>query len=255
MIDMFSTQHMPAPFTVLLLEDDPVSAKCLQMGFRRELPEVRVIHARTIEEAQSLVAEYHVDLYILDLTLPDGSGLDFMADMQTLDPEACVILASATDSRRLEQARLQKGTQTFMSKPLDLRTLTALVRGHISKQSDPKERGIGAVTTGFTGQLKDMDALDVIQFRAVTRMSSMLEFSTPNFQAGRIYLEDGNITHAETGKLTGMDALVEILTWPSGAVREVAEAKPATRSIVGNTEVLLMHAAQELDERRSHAAG
>jgi DNA-binding response OmpR family regulator len=252
---MLSTKHTSAPFTVLHLEDDPVSAKCLQAAFRRELPEVRVIQARTIEEAQSLVAEYRVNLYILDLTLPDGSGLDFMADIQTLDPEACVVLASAADSQRLEQARLQKGTQTFMSKPLDMRTITAQVRGHINEQRESESRKTDSATTGFTGQLKEMDALDVIQFRAVTRMSSMLEFSTPNFQAGRIYLEDGNITHAETGRLTGMDALIQILTWPSGAVREVAEARPSTRSIVGNTEVLLLHAAQELDERRSQAAG
>jgi two-component system, cell cycle response regulator DivK len=252
---MSSIKHLPKRFTVLHLEDDPVSATCLQAAFRRELPEVRVIHARTIEEAQSLVAEYHVNLYILDLTLPDGSGLDFMADIQTLDPEACVVLASAVDSQRLEQARLQKGTQTFMSKPLDLRTMTALVRGHLNEQTKSEDGGTASVTIGFTGQLKDMDAFDVIQFRAVTRITSMLEFSTPNFQAGRIYLEDGNITHAETGKLTGMDALVEILAWPSGAVREVAEAKPSARSIVGNTEVLLMHAAQELDERRAQAAG
>jgi DNA-binding response OmpR family regulator len=248
---MSYAKQKTSPFTVLLLEDDPVTAQCLQAAFRRELQDVRLLLARTIEEAQSLIAEYRVNLYILDLTLPDGSGLDFMADIQTLDPEACVVLASATDSRRLEQARLEKGTQTFMSKPLDLRTITALVRGHIIE----KDESAADETTGFTGQLKDMDALDVIQFRAVTRLSSMLEFSTPNFQAGKIYLEEGNITHAETGKLTGMDALVEILMWPSGAVREVADARPSARSIVGNTEVLLMHAAQQIDERRAQAAG
>src|SRR5262245_18341800 len=109
-----------------------------------------------------------------------------MAGIQTLDPEACVISESAVDSQRLEQARLQKGMQTFMSKPLDLRTITALVRGHSNEQSESENRKTNSVTSGFTGQLKDMDALDVIQFRAVTRMSSMLEFSTPNFQAGRI---------------------------------------------------------------------
>jgi len=243
------------PFTVLLLEDDPVSAQSLQIVFRRELPEVRVLHARTIEEAQSLVGEFLVDLFILDLTLPDGSGLDFMADIQTLNPQACIVLASATDSGRLEQARLQNGAQTFMSKPLDLRTMTALVRGHIEGQNESAKPADKESATGFAGQLKDMDALDVIQFRAVTRMTAMLEFSTPNFQAGRIYLEDGLITHAETGKLAGMEALVEILSWPGGAVREVADAKPAARTIDGNTESLLMDAAQQLDERRAQTVG
>lgn len=248
-------KQQPPPFTVLYLEDEPVSAMSLQTAFRRDLPEVRVLHARTIEEAQSLVAEFRVNLYILDLTLPDGSGLDFMADIQTLDPEACIVLVSATDVRRLEQARLEKGSQTFMSKPLDLRTITALVRGHINElDKSARDESSTSVSTGFTGQLKDMDALDVIQFRAATHMSSMLEFSTPNFQAGRVYLEAGHITHAETGKLAGTEALVEILSWASGAVREVAEAKAATRTIVGNTSVLLMHAAQEIDERRAQAA-
>jgi DNA-binding response OmpR family regulator len=244
--------QQPSTFSVFLLEDDPVSAKCVQAAFRRDLPEVRLLHARTIEEAQSLLTEYSADLFILDLTLPDGSGLDFMADVQTLDPNACVIVASATDTHSLEQGRLERGTQTFMPKPLDLKTLTALVREHIEDRTESTNpAGHDTAATGFAGQLKEMGALDVIQFRAVTRISSMLEFSTPNFQAGRVYLEEGLITHAETGKLTGVEALVEILSWPGGAVREVADARPSARSIVGNTEVLLMHAAQQIDERRS----
>jgi DNA-binding response OmpR family regulator len=179
-----------------------------------------VLHARTIQEAQSLVTEFRVELFILDLTLPDGSGLDFMFDMQTLDPDVCVILASATDSARLDQMRLETGAHNSMSKPLDLHAMVALVRDWLEKREDPVDSDISiAHPLGFTARLRDMVALDVIQFRAVTHICTMLEFSTPEFQAGRVYLEEGHITHAEAGKITGMEALVEILSWQSGAVR------------------------------------
>lgn len=240
------------PFSVLILEDDCVGAKILKTHLNHTLPEIRVLHARSVEEAQSLLAEYLVDFFIIDVMLPDGSGLDFVADVQTVNPETRILLVSATFSKRLQQVRTEAGVQHVMPKPLDLRAIGALIGGYAE---EAKEASAGTASPkphdGFTARLQETGAFDVIQFRAIARATTMLEFATRDSQIGWIYLADGEITHAETAGITGMDALVEILSWQGGVVREMAGVAAAGRTIVGSTDVLLMHASQKIDERRS----
>jgi response regulator RpfG family c-di-GMP phosphodiesterase len=242
----------PATFTVLLLEDDNVGAKMLGARFQKDLPDVRLLHARTIDEGQSLLAEFTVDFFIVDVMLPDGSGFDFVADIQTVDSDARVLLISATFSKRLQQVRVEAGVQHVMPKPLDLRGITSLVGDYIAERDERASAGRRPPKhEGFVARLQGTGSFDVIQFRSSTRMTTMLEFSTPNFQCGKVYLVDGQITHAETDGITGMEALVEILSWNAGTVREVAGASPSARTIVGSTDVLLMHAVHQIDERRA----
>lgn len=238
--------------TVLFLEDDPVSPKILQEFFRRELPSVRLLLARTIADAQLLIAEYQVELFILDLTLPDGSGLDFAADVQTISPDAPIMLVAQCSPKKLEELRSESGIRHALMKPLDFPSVIGWVRSMIAhlpgagKQSDSKQTNLG-----FTAQLQEMGPFEIIQLRAMSGATTMLEFTTRDFRIGSVYLCAGQISHAGTGSFLGMEALVEILSWRSGAVREEIGAIAPVRSIVGNTEVILMHVAQQIDEQRT----
>lgn len=248
-------KNSSAPFTILFLEDNVVSAKVLQARLRKEMPSVRFLHGKTIAEAHLLTAEFEADLFILDVVLPDGSGLDFLADVQTINPDASVILMSATDTKRLKQMRLENGAPHFFAKPLDLRAVVALVRHYVDEQGrEPALIAENAAPTGFSARLQETGALEVIQFRCMTRATAMLEFSTPELVAGLVHLSEGQIIHAETGDLLGMEALVEILSWEGGAMREVPGLHSEVRSIAGSSELLLMHAAQEIDESRALAS-
>ena len=60
---------------ILLVEDEPDIRKTLKYNFSRE--SFDVITAGSISEAESLSNNNQLDLIILDLMLPDGSGLDF----------------------------------------------------------------------------------------------------------------------------------------------------------------------------------
>lgn len=61
---------------VLLLEDDPVSAEFL-LAALAPLP-LQLAHAASLGQARRLLGEARYDLLLLDLALPDGSGLDLL---------------------------------------------------------------------------------------------------------------------------------------------------------------------------------
>ncbi|TIP40599.1 MAG: response regulator, partial [Mesorhizobium sp.] len=57
-------------------------------------PSVSIISAKTLQDARRAVAKHRFDLVILDIALPDGSGLDLLID---LPPETRVIVFSAAE--------------------------------------------------------------------------------------------------------------------------------------------------------------
>ena len=60
----------------------------------------------------------------------------------------------------------------------------------------------------------------------------------------------GEIIHAETGTVQGVDAFNEIVSWRGGQVLEVASAASPTRTVEGNWQGLLMHAVHWADEQQ-----
>ena len=58
--------------------------------------------ARTAKEARQVLAAEEIDLVLVDLMLPDGSGLDLLKDIRGSDPEQIVIVIT-TFSRTFEE--------------------------------------------------------------------------------------------------------------------------------------------------------
>jgi CheY-like chemotaxis protein len=76
---------------VLVIEDEPAIAESLAYSLRREGYGVDI--AASIAEAEDKVEG--VDLCILDLMLPDGSGFDLLVELRRRDhPPAVIILSS-----------------------------------------------------------------------------------------------------------------------------------------------------------------
>jgi len=68
---------------------------------------------------------------------------------------------------------------------------------------------------GFSGRLENFPLLDVIQMACVARRDGRLDIKH-NTERGRVLLKRGQIVYVETERLTGEDALLEILCWTTG---------------------------------------
>ncbi len=100
---------------------------------------------------------------------------------------------------------------------------------------------------GFEGVLRKVGLQDVIQMECLARNSSILEIYNEQV-LGQIYIEEGQLVHAVGGDLVGERALQKLLSLPGGSFELAQFAPPEKKSLSGTWEMLLMNAAQALDE-------
>jgi two-component system, NtrC family, response regulator AtoC len=104
--------------TLLIVEDEDLLARTLVKAFTRKGVEVH--HAATIESARAQRAAAPPDVALLDLRLPDGSGLDLLDALLTDDPELPVIMMTAYGSVADAVRAMQRGARDYVQKPFEL---------------------------------------------------------------------------------------------------------------------------------------
>jgi len=112
---------------VLVVDDNRDAAEVLALLI--EVEGFAAATARTVAQAREAVASAPPRLIFLDVNLPDGSGLDLLADvkadLKTAHIEV-VMLSGMLDERLKEEAHLL-GARAFITKPLAHEQLTALL--------------------------------------------------------------------------------------------------------------------------------
>ena len=108
---------------VLLVEDDALIASGVMAGL--EAHAIAVTHAADGASAEALHAGNTFDAVILDLGLPDMDGLDVLAHLRAVEPNAPVLILTARDAIEHRVDGLNAGADDYMVKPFDLRELVA----------------------------------------------------------------------------------------------------------------------------------
>jgi len=234
-------------FRVLVLEDDLISQVSASQVIQRAAPESILLMARSLAEGRRLLEKYEFHFCVLDIQLPDGSGIDFLYDIQSSSPQACVAMLTGVPLPHHRDQAEAFGVLHFMEKPADAKLLGALVREEWEKHRAPQASPV----MGFSASLTQLTTLDIIQLKCLGRSSVALDFIGHQGEQGRICFKDGEILHAETESQKGVEAFNEIVSWRGGQVVEVRDAPPPpTRTVEGNWQGLLMHAVQWVDENK-----
>ena len=242
-----------ATATILLIED----VSTVQFFVRNALSSLprpyNLVTAGSIAEAHERMAENVVDLFIVDIGLPDGDGIEFLCEAAVLQPQASAIIVTATPSNENRARAEQLGVVQILSKPIQVTKLCAAIC-KLMGWSDHA----GADGSNFRATLSGLTPLDIVQLKCMSGASSILEF-TNNRRSGRVYFDKGNVAHAlllnEDGSvISGYDAFAEISAWKSGRVSEVQDAEPYARSIETNWQSLVLEVAQKADELQGQAA-
>jgi hypothetical protein len=144
----------------------------------------------------------------------------------------------ADDDRR--KACLENGAAIVLEKPLNSAGFGAVFAA-LDALADTQPQ------TGFRGMMRRVGLQEVLQMECLGRKSSVLEISTTRAR-GRIYVCDGSIIHAESGTLQGEVALYSLLGLQGGDFNLLTFSEPASRTIQGHWESLLMEAARLTDE-------
>lgn len=131
---------------IFLLEDDETLGRGIAMALTR--PEVSVVCRPSLAKAREALAEDRFDLLILDVNLPDGSGLDLLHQVRAEGDAAPVILLTANDLELDEVTGLEAGADDYITKPFSLAVLRARVNTQLRRTAAPQAERVQL--DGFT---------------------------------------------------------------------------------------------------------
>ena len=120
---------------ILLLEDDTTLGNGIRLALQS--PSVQITLCRTLAKARSALADGGYDLLILDVNLPDGSGLELL-EQDRKTSTVPVILLTANDMEMDVVTGLESGADDYITKPFSLAILRARVNAQLRRGMSTK---------------------------------------------------------------------------------------------------------------------
>lgn len=102
----------------ILILDDEVDI-CYLLGGILKKQGFKVQYAHTITEGVAKLSDVEPVFLFLDINLPDGSGLEMLADIRLKFPLLKIIIITAFDSDEEQSQARKYGADYFISKPFD----------------------------------------------------------------------------------------------------------------------------------------
>jgi len=118
---------------ILLVEDEPEMQKSITHYL--ELEKYKVEVASDFEIAFEKIQLYEYDCVLLDITLPQGNGLDLIKTIKQIRPKTGIIIISAKNSFDDKINGLNLGADDYLPKPFYLPELNARIKALIRRNS------------------------------------------------------------------------------------------------------------------------
>src|SRR5438034_3058725 len=233
----------PKRTTVLFVDDDAgfldVVQKLMQ-AFSEGLWDV--LTAPAAAHALALFRDRKIDLLVIDVHMPVIDGLQFLGLLHRKYPNVVKVVLTGDATEQYRAACLSNGAELFLEKPVSQKGWQDLFNALDELlKFQPEE--------GFRGVLRRVGLQDVLQMECLARSSSVLEIVTEEFR-GSVFVQDGQIIHAEVGEQSGEAAFNQLLSLSGGEFNHKPFSEPPARTISGSWEFLLMEAARKRDEAK-----
>ena len=135
---------------VLLIDDEPDILELLSLTLERMGLESDT--AINVKEAIAKLNCGHFDLCLTDLRLPDGSGLEIVNFIQQSMPQLPVAVISAHGNMQAAIDAMKAGAFDFVSKPIDLKQLRALIGSALALGNNAPDKKSNATGPRLLGQ-------------------------------------------------------------------------------------------------------
>jgi len=116
----------------VLIDDEQRLLDALETAFRFRWPEADVLTARNAGSGLALIVEQRPDAVVLDVGLPDRSGLDLLTDLRRISDVPVIMLTAARDE--MDHVRgLDLGADDYLTKPFGAMALLAHIQAVIRR--------------------------------------------------------------------------------------------------------------------------
>ncbi len=116
---------------ILLVEDDAALGQGICLTLKGSSVQIHL--CQTLAQGRSALENGSFDLLILDVNLPDGSGLDLLRDIRRCHSSIPVILLTANDLETDIVVGLESGADDYITKPFSLAVLRARVNAQLRR--------------------------------------------------------------------------------------------------------------------------
>ena len=178
---------------ILIVEDEESYQDALNIGLSVE--GFVIVSATSIAEARLLFASMNPDLVLLDVMLPDGSGIDYCRELHD-SSRVPIIMVSARSSEVDVVLGLEIGAADYVTKPYRLRELVARIRAVLRRPlSDESDDVVtfGDLRIDFTR-------------RTVTRRAQEIELSRKEFDLLGLFAQ-------RLGQVVTREVCLDTLWW------------------------------------------
>lgn len=138
--------------TILLLEDDDNLNRGISLMLDRE--GYHILSAHTVKQAEDIFSRQPIQMAICDITLPDGSGLDFGKTVRRRS-DAFLIYLTALDQEIDIINGYDMGADDYITKPFSIAVLISKVNAFMKRAGEQKTSFIA--TDGFEISLGEMN--------------------------------------------------------------------------------------------------
>lgn len=132
----YSEQGQSGKAQALVVEDNPETRGWLLTCVSSAFPELHVHAAENLTQAMTLLGQEQYDLALVDLGLPDGSGMDVIRALHSGQPQCYVVVATIYDDDHNLFAALKSGAKGYILKDQDRGRIVSYLQG-IKKNQPP----------------------------------------------------------------------------------------------------------------------
>jgi diguanylate cyclase (GGDEF)-like protein len=143
-----------APLHILLVEDSPLDAALVTEQLREASGQnpIRVTRTPTVAAAAARLRELPVDCVLLDLTLPDATGLEALGRLHYVAPDVPIVVFSGVDGEDVAVRAVAEGAQDYLVKGQAPGTLVLrAVRYAVERKQTELQLAELAMTDALTG--------------------------------------------------------------------------------------------------------
>ena len=222
--------------------ESPVSPCALRLN--NEGYQIEVV--KRAKDALNKVAQGKIDLILSELNLEDVKGLQLCRAIKGKEATSSIPFLFLTSDRGegLQAECLEAGAEEFFLKPPDLDVLCLKIKRLISpKQADTKTRGVH-------GSISEMKPADFLQTLSAAEKDVEVRLGRAK-EKGAIFMQKGEVVHANTGSLSGEEAFFALMAWNDGNFEIVSCADFPARSIQSPLMSLLIEGYRRLDESQA----
>ena len=181
--------------TIMLMEDDAALGQGICLALKDSCVQVRL--CQTLAQGRAALEHGPFDLLILDVNLPDGSGLDLLREVRRTSAVP-IILLTANDLEMDIVSGLESGADDYITKPFSLAVLRARVNAQLRRGNPVQTAAVEL--EGFSFNFAWME------FR---KNGQLIELSKTEQRLLRVLVEN-------RGRVLSRETLLERV-WPGGA--------------------------------------